>query len=248
MIIKRESINLKLKNVDIVFIILFCALTIISLDFLINTSHQELIENLSKHEQFQNLTTGLIITFWVCVVGNLLPFPTPYTWVVCYSSLPFIRGNIYIPFLVGLVASLGCLVGEMGGYLIGRSGAEIVSEEKINNLKPIQEYLINHPNLAPILIFLAALTPISDDLIVIPLGLIKYSPKKTLFFCWLGKLGFMLIFAYNLLNICHFIGGESWILSILSLFALLILVYLMIRIDFIKFLRILTKKRGKLVK
>ena len=248
MIIKRESINLKLKNVDSVFIILFCALTIISLDFLINTSHQELIENLSKHEQFQNLTTGLIITFWVCVVGNLLPFPTPYTWVVCYSSLPFIRGNIYIPFLVGLVASLGCLVGEMGGYLIGRSGAEIVSEEKINNLKPIQEYLINHPNLAPILIFWAALTPISDDLIVIPLGLIKYSPKKTLFFCWLGKLGFMLIFAYNLLNICHFIGGESWILSILSLFALLILVYLMIRIDFLKFLRFLTKRRGKFVK
>jgi len=239
---------LKLKNVDLIFLVLFCALTIISLDFLINTSHQELIENLSKYEQFQNLTTGLIITFWVCVIGNLLPIPTPYTWVVCYSSLPFIRGSLYIPFLVGLVASLGCLVGEMGGYLIGRSGAEIVSEEKINNLKPIQEFLINHPKLAPILIFLAALTPISDDLIVVPLGLIKYSVKKTLFFCWLGKLGFMLIFAYNLLNICHLIGGESWILSILSLYALLILVYLMIRIDFLKFLRILTKRRGNIVK
>ena len=239
---------MKFKNVDLIFLVLFCALTIISLDFLINTSHQELIEDLSKYEQFQNLTTGLIITFWVCLIGNLLPIPTPYTWVVCYSSSPFIKGNLYIPFLVGFVASLGCLVGEMCGYMIGRSGAQIISDEKINNLKPIQEYLINHPNLAPILIFLAALTPISDDLIVVPLGLIKYSIKKTLFFCWLGKLGFMLIFAYNLLNICHFIGGESWILSILSLYALLILVFLMIRIDFLKFLRKLTKKRGKLDK
>ncbi len=239
---------MKLKKVDLIFLVLFCALTIISLDFLINTSHQQLIENLSKYEQFQNLTTGLLITFWVCVIGNLLPVPTPYTWVVCYSSLPFINQNLFIPLLVGLVASLGCLVGELGGYLIGRSGAEIASEEKINNLKPIQEYLINHPKLAPILIFLAALTPISDDLIVVPLGLIKYSIKKTLFFCWLGKLGFMLIFAYNLLNICHFIGGESWILSILSLYALLILVFLMIRIDFLKFLRKLTKERGKLDK
>ena len=95
---------------------------------------------------------------------------------------------------------------------------------------------------------MVALTPISDDLIVVPLGLIKYSPKRTLFFCWLGKLGFMLIFAYNLLNICHFIGGESWILSILSLYALLILVFLMIRIDLLKFLRFLTKRRGKFVK
>jgi membrane protein YqaA with SNARE-associated domain len=239
---------LKFKNVDLIFLVLFCALTIISLDFLINTSHQELIENLSKYEQFQNLTTGLLITFWVCVIGNLLPFPTPYTWVVCYSSLPFIRQNIYIPFLIGFVASLGCLVGEIGGYLIGRSGAKIISEEKINSLIPIQEYLINHPKLAPILIFLAALTPLPDDLIVVPLGLIKYNPKKTFFFCWLGKFGFMLIFAYNLINICQLIGGESWILSILSLYALLILVYLMIRIDFLKLLRILTKKQGILVK
>ena len=234
---------MKLKKVDLIFLVLFCALTIISLDFLINTSHQQLIENLSKYEQFQNLTTGLLITFWVCVIGNLLPVPTPYTWVVCYSSLPFINQNLFIPLLVGLVASLGCLVGEMCGYMIGRSGAQIISDEKIKNLKPIQEYLINHPNLAPILIFLAALTPISDDLIVVPLGLIKYSPKKTLIFCWLGKLGFMLIFAYNLLNICHLIGGESWILSILSLYALLILVYIIMRVDITKILKSISEER-----
>lgn len=161
---------------------------------------------------------------------------------MCYSSLPFIKQNPFIPFLVGFIASLGCLIGEMGGYLIGRSGA-LISEEKINNLKPIQDYLINHPRLAPILIFLAAITPISDDLIVVPLGLIKYSPKKTLFFCWLGKLGFMLIFAYNLINICQLIGGESWILSILSLYALLILVYIILRVDITKILKFFSKKR-----
>jgi membrane protein YqaA with SNARE-associated domain len=235
--------DLKFKIVDLLFLVLFCALTIVSLDFLINTSHQELIENLSKHEQFQNLTTGLIITFWVCLIGNLLPFPTPYTWVLCYSSLPFIRQNIYIPFLIGFVASLGCLVGEIGGYMIGRSGTKLMSEEKINSLIPIQKYLINHPKLAPILIFLAALTPLPDDLIVVPLGIIKYSPKKTFFFCWLGKLGFMLIFAYNLINICQLIGGESWILSILSLYTLLIFVYIIARVDITKILKFISKKR-----
>lgn len=228
---------MKLKNVDIIFIILMIALTIVSLDLIININHRAFIENISKYEPFQNLETGLLITFWVCVIGNLLPVPTPYTWVVCFSSLPFIRQNLFIPFLVGFVASLGCLVGEMAGYLIGRWGAEKISEEKVENLKKLQRYLVEHPKIAPFLIFLFGLTALNDDFLMIPLGLIKYNVKKTIFFCWLGKLGMMLMFAYNLLNICQFLGGESWELSILSLYALLISIYLFMRVDFIKILR-----------
>jgi membrane protein YqaA with SNARE-associated domain len=213
------------------------ALTIVSLDLVININHRAFIKNISKYEPFQNLETGLLITFWVCVIGNLLPVPTPYTWVVCFSSLPFIRQNLFIPFLVGFVASLGCLVGEMAGYFIGRCGAEKISEEKVENLKKLQRYLVDHPKIAPFLIFLFGLTALNDDFLMIPLGLIKYNVKKTIFFCWLGKLGMMLMFAYNLLNICQFLGGENWELSILSLYALLISIYLFMRVDFIKILR-----------
>ncbi len=240
---KREKTKLRLKIVDLLFLFLIFILTIISVDLLINVKHQQAIENISRYQAFQDLATGLLITFWVCLVGNLLPVPTPYTWVVCYSSQPYLRLNLFVPFLVGFIASLGCLLGEMGGYAIGRWSGEVIDEKKIENLKKLQIYLVNHPKIAPILIFLAALTPISDDLIVIPLGLIKYSPKKTILFCWLGKLGLMLIFAYNLINICDFIGGESWILSIVSLYVLVILIYLFVRVDFLKFL----SKREKTV-
>ena len=51
---------------------------------------------------------------------------------------------------------------------------------------------------------------------------------------WLGKLGMMMIMAYNVLNICNLIGGETWELTIASLFAIVILIYLMVRIDVIK--------------
>lgn len=224
---------MKFKKGDLAFIIIIAILTIISFDLLFNKTHQEAIINISKYEPFQNLGTGLLITFWVCVIGNLLPFPTPYTWVVCYSSQPFIT-NLFIPLLIGFIASLGCLIGEIGGYIIGRGTAEIISETRKEKLKKFQQYLIDHPRLAPLLIFLAALTPISDDLIVIPLGIIKYSPKKTIFWCWLGKFGLMLVFAYNLINICNLIGGESWILSVITLYVLVILIYGMTRINFFK--------------
>jgi len=225
---------LKLKKADCIFFILIIIITIISVDLLINISHREAIENISKYASFQNLGTGLLITFWVCLVGNLLPVPTPYTFVVCFSSLPFLQMNIFAPLLVGFIASLGCLIGEMGGYLIGRGAAEIISDDRMENLKNYQQYLVNHPKLAPFLIFLFGFTPLNDDMITVPLGMIKYDAKRTILFIWLGKLGLMFIFAYNVFNICQLIGGENWIFSIATLYFTVITVYLMLKVDIAK--------------
>ncbi|MFX1488255.1 MAG: hypothetical protein ACFFBI_03845 [Promethearchaeota archaeon] len=234
---------MKLKKVDYAFSILLVIITVFSIDLLINPSHRALIENISKYPSFQNLGTGLIITFWVCLVGNLLPVPTPYTFVVCYSSLPFLQMNPFIPLLVGFIASLGCLVGEMGGYVVGRGASKIISDVRRENLKKYQQYLVDHPKIAPILIFLFGITPLNDDLLIIPLGLINYDVKKTIFFMWLGKFGLMLIFAYNLLNLCSFIGGENWLISIISLYIIVILVYLMLRVDLMKLLKIRSEQK-----
>lgn len=204
---------------------------------MVNATHREVIEDISKYAPFQNLATGLLVTFWVCLIGNLLPVPTPYTFVVCFSSQPFLEINYFIPLLVGVVASLGCLVGELVGYLIGRGATELISEERTENLKKYQQYLISHPKLAPFLIYIFGLTPLNDDMITIPLGLIKYDVKKTVFWIWLGKLSLMLVFAYNLLRICTFIGGESWIISVTSLYIIVILVYIMLRVDILELIR-----------
>jgi len=228
---------LKLKKADYIFFILIIIITIISVDLLINISHREAIENISKYASFQNLGTGLLITFWVCLVGNLLPVPTPYIFVVCFSSLPFLQMNIFVPLLVGFIASLGCLIGEMGGYLIGRGAAEIISDDRMENLKNYQQYLVNHPKLAPFLIFLFGFTPLNDDMITVPLGMIKYDAKRTILFIWLGKLGLMFIFAYNVFNICQLIGGENWIFSIATLYFTVITVYLMLKVDIAKILK-----------
>jgi len=171
------------------------------------------------------------------MIGNLLPIPTPYTWVVCYGSAPFIGLNVFIPFLVGFIASLGCLVGEMGGYIVGRGAAEIIDIESKETLTGLRRYLAGHPKVAPFMIFLFGLTPLNDDLLILPLGLIKYSAKKTIIFNWLGKLGLMFIFSFDILGICVFIGGENWILSILSLYGIIIIVYLLIRVNFLELLK-----------
>jgi len=234
--------KLKLKKIDFILIISLTILTILSLDLLINTSHREVIENISRYPQFQDLGSGLLITFLVCMIGNLLPIPTPYTFVVCFSAQPFREMNVFIPLLVGFTASLGCLVGEMGGYLVGRGTSELISTERSETLKNYQHFLVDHPKLAPLLIFLFGFTPLNDDMITVPLGLIKYDVKKTIFWVWLGKLGFMLMFAYNLFNICMFLGGENWIFSIATLYFTVITVFLMLRVNFIEIFKKFKKK------
>ena len=236
---------MKLKKIDYIFLVLIILITILSIDLMVNATHREIIEDISKYAPFQNLGTGLLVTFWVCLVGNLLPVPTPYTFVVCFSSQPFLEINYLIPLLVGFIASLGCLVGELGGYFIGRGASELISEERTEILKKYQQFLIDHPKVAPFLIYLFGLTPLNDDMITIPLGLIKYDVKKTIFWIWLGKLCLMLVFAYNLLNICSLIGGESWIISIISLYIIVILVYLMLRVSILDLIRKITIRKTK---
>ncbi|TFG18254.1 MAG: hypothetical protein EU533_07825 [Promethearchaeota archaeon] len=237
---------MKLKKIDWIFIIALLILTIISIDLLLIEEHQAAITGIWKKEVFQNIATGLLITFIVCVVGNLLPVPTPYSWVVC-GGFALLADNPFIPLLFAFIAALGCLVGELGGYIVGRGTAELVSEERTERLSKYQEYLVAHPKIAPFLIFLFGLTPLNDDMLTVPLGLIKYPAKKTIIWIWLGKFGMMIFMAYNAFGLldwlnpgglCGLIGGENWIMTIVSLYLIVIMIYLMIRIDFVKKIKV----------
>jgi hypothetical protein len=52
----------------------------------------------------------------------------------------------------------------------------------------------------------------------------------------------MLIFAFDLFGICSFLGGENWIISIVSLYLLVILIYIMIRVNIVDVLKKLANK------
>ncbi|MBY8980542.1 MAG: hypothetical protein KGD72_09140 [Candidatus Lokiarchaeota archaeon] len=225
---------MKLKRMDFIFLIILAIITLISVDFILNESHRVFIENIANIPTFQDLGSGLLITFIVCLIGNLLPIPTPYTFVVCFSSSPFLQLNLFIPIVVAFIASLGCMIGEIGGYAVGRGASSFISEDRRQNLKKYQLFLIEHPRTAPLLIFIFGLTPLNDDFITIPLGIIKYSFLKTIFWVWLGKLGLMLIFSYNLISICNLLGGESWIVSLASMYLITIILYIMIKIDLLE--------------
>ncbi|MBY9009940.1 MAG: hypothetical protein KGD74_08760, partial [Candidatus Lokiarchaeota archaeon] len=53
---------------------------------------------------------------------------------------------------------------------------------------------------------------------------------------------------YNLFSICSLLGGENWILSIVSLYLIIIVMYIMIKIDLLDFFKNLIEKKQWLKK
>ena len=87
----------------------------------------------------------------------------------------------------------------------------------------------------PITIFIFALTPLPDDLLFIPLGVMRYPFTKALIPALLGKIIMTFILAYSGQQSIEFIqslfSGSGWIGIVITIVLLIIVIIAMIKID-----------------
>ena len=131
---------------------------------------------------------GYAGAFLISIFGNFtIFFPVPFT-ITIYAF-----GATLNPLLLGLVCGLGSTVGEFSAYLVGVGGRKVIEgryEERLESAKRlIQRY-------GAAIIFLFALLPLPDDVILIPLGVLRYDLKKALGAMFLGKTIMLTIVAY----------------------------------------------------
>ena len=107
----------------------------------------------------------------------------------------FAMGAVFHPFAVAVAAGLGAAIGELSGYLAGFSGQAIV--ERAGIYERIRKWMTAHPTLSYLAILILAFVPNPFfDLAGIAAGTLKIPLPIFLFFCALGKILKMLIFAY----------------------------------------------------
>ncbi len=96
-------------------------------------------------------------------------------------------GSIYPPLLVGIVATLGAVVGDLGGYIIGFSGKSIITRKK--HPKKYDTFVKLFQRWGGLLIFIFALVPnpLFDGVSLIAGGL-GYPAKKFVIYLFLGRL------------------------------------------------------------
>jgi membrane protein YqaA with SNARE-associated domain len=116
--------------------------------------------------------------------------PIPYTVVI------FILGGLssFEPLWIAVAAGIGSAIGEFSGYLLGMGGRRVIG----NKYKKRMEFLTKlFKRYGPVAIFVFALTPLPDDLLFIPLGVMRYSLLRAFIPALLGKFFSNLIIAYS---------------------------------------------------
>lgn len=107
----------------------------------------------------------------------------------------FTMGAVFNPIGVAIAAGLGAGLGELSGYLAGFSGQAVI--ENTEKYRKILTWMENHSKMRNLIILLLAFVPNPlFDLAGIAAGTLKIPVLQFLFFCSIGKILKMLVFAY----------------------------------------------------
>ena len=208
---------------------------------------QNMLQQLVEWMQQLAQNYGYFGIFLISLIGALsIFFPLPYTVVI------FTLGGLFDPFLIAIAAGLGSAVGEFSGYLLGFYGRKVISPERRRKM----EFMVKvFDRFGPITIFLFALTPLPDDLLFIPLGIMHYNLLRAFIPALIGKMSMNFIVAYSgryAIQIIRDIFGErsDWIAVLLGGFLgiglLIIVMVVMFKVDWEKvFMKYVKEKEKK---
>ncbi len=139
---------------------------------------------------------GYFGIFLISLIGAVSIFiPIPYTVVIFTLGGYRANGNlVFEPVWIAVAAGIGSAVGEFSGYLLGFGGRRAIG----GKFKKKMEVLVKVFNkFGPLVIFVFALTPLPDDLLFIPLGVMRYSIVRAFVPAVIGKFCMNLIVAYS---------------------------------------------------
>ncbi|MEM3086526.1 MAG: hypothetical protein QXO51_01230 [Halobacteria archaeon] len=186
----------------------------------------------TQHLKSEALGTALLVTVGITLLGNISPFPSPYILAVFFLSEP--PAEPWFPAFVAAVASIGAFFGESVGYLIGAGIRRVAAGSK--KVQELQSAARVRPRLMYFLIFIMAVTPLPDKVVMIPAGIAGFRFRYAVTAMWLGKLTLLLAVAYgafyygrSLLRV--FGPEESWVSGVATIIAILAILYLLFRLD-----------------
>jgi len=155
-----------------------------------------------------------------------------------------VLGSMLNPVLLGAVCGAGSTIGEMSAYLVGLGGKKLLEKRYGERLEAARTLF---ERFGAVIIFIFALLPLPDDLILIPLGMMGYSLKTVMVACFLGKVAMGIIVAtggrlsYEIVSRA-FGGGGLWT-TVATAALLAVFVYATVKIDWVEHLNKFLKRK-----
>ena len=139
---------------------------------------------------------GYLILVLVNFFGSLIPFvPLPGFLLLATMSV----GNEYDLHVLALLSAITATVAKQMIFFVSFSGRRIMNEKTRKRMRPFERLVKKYGAAAA---FVAAATPIPDDIIFVPLGLAKYNPKRFFIATLTGKI----VLSYIIVLISHYVG------------------------------------------
>lgn len=180
--------------------------------------------------------------FLLSFISNSIPFAAiPYLYVLLVISSV---GNFTIEqlILLAFVSSIGAALGKLIVYFLSRSVRIFLSEKKRENVETLKKILSKGIFLA---VFIFAMTPLPDDIINIPAGLMGFNLVKYFIAVTLGKT--ILTFSVLLFgSVGAFISRELGELNVIFLSIYIVITVLLsiiiIKVDWAKVVSVYNEK------
>ena len=139
---------------------------------------------------------GYIGLALVSFIGSLIPFvPVPSFILLATMSV----GGQFDIHILALISAFTAMIAKQIIFYASYGGRRMISEKTKKRMKPFQKLVKRYGGAAA---FVAAATPIPDDMVYIPLGLAKYNPKRFFIATLSGKI----VLCYIIVLISHYTG------------------------------------------
>jgi membrane protein DedA with SNARE-associated domain len=128
--------------------------------------------------------------------GSLVPFvPLPGFLLLATMSV----GDTFHLHVLALVSAITATAAKQIIFFVSSRGRKIISEKTRKRMRPFERLVKKYGAAAA---FVAAATPIPDDIIFVPLGLAKYNPKRFFIATLTGKI----VLSYVIVFVSHYLG------------------------------------------
>jgi len=184
------------------------------------------LSSLSEYLAAFALQYGYPGVFLVSALGSSVPFlPLPYLVVVVILS------NTLNPLWLGILAGLGGALGKVTSYLLGRSGYLLTGESSKKNLDVLHGFVSKY---GPIGVFIFAVTPLPDDLYIVPMGIMRLPFWQFFIANLAGKVTLGILVAYLSREYFSFLlGGESLPILVGEIAATILFSFILLKADWV---------------
>jgi membrane protein YqaA with SNARE-associated domain len=181
---------------------------------------------------------GVLLTSFLL---NLIPFAGPSNLLIASNAAILVGSDA---FTLGLLVALGSTSAKLIHYVITYFIGGHLSENRRKRLENVNAKVGKWAFLA---LFIASATPVPDEPVIIPLGLMKYNPAKFCLAIFLGKISITILGAYLGQMSAGFLSStlSQIALITLSITLTIAITIILLKVDITKIVQKIIKTKAK---